>query len=47
VLEVTPAGEVVWEFWNPELGDEGRKRIYRFSRLTPASTALLLDKTPK
>lgn len=47
VLEVTPEGEVVWEFWNPELGDEGRKRIYRFSRLTPASTALLLDKTPR
>jgi hypothetical protein len=47
VLEVTPGGEVVWEFWNPELGGEGRKRIYRFTRLTPERTALLLETTPR
>lgn len=47
VLEVTPEGEVVWEFWNPELSDEGRKRIYRFTRLPPESVALLLDSAPK
>jgi outer membrane protein assembly factor BamB len=43
VLEVTPAGEIVWEFWNPELSDEGRKRIYRFKRLTPEEVGKLVD----
>jgi outer membrane protein assembly factor BamB len=33
VFEVTPAGEVVWEFWNPEVVDGQRKRIYRFHRV--------------
>jgi hypothetical protein len=34
VFEVTPAGETVWEFWNPEMksGDR-RKGIYRFLRV--------------
>jgi hypothetical protein len=32
VVEVTPEGEYVWEFWNPELKDNRRKRIYRFMR---------------
>jgi hypothetical protein len=32
VLEVTRAGEVVWEFWNPELSAEGRRPIYRCMR---------------
>lgn len=32
VLEVTTEGEVVWEFWNPELKGSSRKRIYRFMR---------------
>lgn len=41
VLEVTPEGRVVWEFWNPELGDRGRKRIYRFTRLAPDRAASL------
>jgi len=41
VLEVTPEGRVVWEFWNPELGDKGRKRIYRFTRLAPDRAASL------
>ena len=33
VFEVTPTGEVVWEFWNPEVRRGQRKRIYRFSRV--------------
>lgn len=32
VVEVTAAGELVWEFWNPELKGGSRKRIYRFMR---------------
>jgi len=32
VIEVTEQGEIVWEFWNPELKDNRRKRIYRFMR---------------
>lgn len=42
VLEVTPEGRVVWEFWNPDLGEKGRKRIYRFTRLPPARVERLL-----
>jgi len=34
VFEVTPDGEIVWEFWNPELSEKRRKRIYRFMRLS-------------
>jgi hypothetical protein len=33
VIEVTPKGELVWEFWNPELKGTSRKRIYRFMRM--------------
>jgi hypothetical protein len=33
VFEVTPQGERVWEFWNPELRGDRRKRIYRFMRV--------------
>ena len=33
VIEVTPDGETVWEFWNPELKGKQRKRIYRFMRM--------------
>ena len=43
VLEVTPEDQLVWEFWNPELGEKGRKRIYRFARLAPEQGALLLQ----
>lgn len=32
VIEVTPAGEIVWEFWNPEVSAAGRQHIYRFMR---------------
>jgi hypothetical protein len=33
VIEVTPEGDIVWEFWNPELMGKRRKRIYRFMRM--------------
>ncbi|MEW6072009.1 MAG: arylsulfotransferase family protein [Planctomycetota bacterium] len=41
-LEVTPGGEVVWEFWNPELRDGKRRRIYRLLRVVPALLPLEL-----
>lgn len=33
VFEVTTEGEVVWDFWNPEIRNGKRKRIYRMMRL--------------
>jgi len=35
VFEVTPDGNMVWEYWNPELFEGKRKRFYRFDRLSP------------
>ena len=37
-FEITRAGEVVWEYWNPERSLDGTKRatIFRMSRLFPA-----------
>jgi len=32
VFEVDARGELVWEFWNPEMREDRRKRIYRFMR---------------
>jgi len=32
VFEVDSRGGLVWEFWNPEIKDGRRKRIYRFMR---------------
>ena len=35
VFEVTPAGKIVWEFWNPIFNQKGQRRgIYRFTRLS-------------
>lgn len=36
VFEVNSAGETLWEFYNPELGDSGHRRaaIYRLTRIT-------------
>ncbi len=34
-FEVTSTGEIVWEYWNPELRDERRRRIYRLLRIAP------------
>lgn len=39
-LEVTPDGEVVWEFWNPQVRDGKRKRIYRMARVAPSKLVL-------
>ena len=33
-IEVTPDGEIVWEFLNPERRGDARKRIYRVRRFT-------------
>ena len=36
VFEVTRAGEMVWEFWNPDETEEGaRRQIYRMQRFEP------------
>ena len=43
VFEVSPEGEVVWEFWNPDVVDGRRKRIYRFMRLSRDFVEPLLD----
>ena len=32
VFEITKEGEIVWEFWNPEIKNSSRKRIYRMIR---------------
>lgn len=33
VFEVTRAGEIVWEWWNPALEGGGRRRVYRATRI--------------
>lgn len=33
VFEVDPKGQIVWDFWNPEMKDGRRKTIYRFLRI--------------
>ncbi len=35
VFEVTPEGEVVWEFYNPDLRKGKRRLIYRMERIPP------------
>jgi hypothetical protein len=47
VIEVTRAGEVVWEFWNPEVTPEGRRRIYRFLRYPVERMSALLARAPR
>jgi len=44
VFEVTPDGEIVWDFWNPEIVDGKRKRIYRFHRLPAERVEPFLEK---
>ena len=43
VFEVTQDGQKVWEFWNPDLSDDGKNRstIYRMMRLEPKRAAAL------
>jgi hypothetical protein len=45
VFEVTPEGEMVWEFYNPEILREERKRrpIYRLMRITDPENYPCLD----
>jgi hypothetical protein len=33
VFEIDSSGNIVWEFWNPEMKENSRKTIYRFTRL--------------
>jgi len=42
VFEVTRDGTIVWEFWNPDMEGNKRKRIYRFLRLAPERVEHLL-----
>jgi outer membrane protein assembly factor BamB len=39
VFEVAENGEIVWEFWNPDLVGGSRRRIYRLLRV-PAERVL-------
>ena len=34
VFEITPSGEVVWEFYNPDIRDGRRRLIYRMMRIS-------------
>ena len=43
---MTPAGELVWEFWNPELKGKQRKRIYRFIRMDETELRELIRSRP-
>ena len=36
IKEVTPDGEKVWEFWNPDMEQDRRRLIYRFLRIPPS-----------
>ena len=42
-FEVTPAGEIVWEFYNPELKAGKRQLIYRMIRVAPDKVNGWLD----
>ncbi len=44
VFEVTPSGEVVWEFYNPDIRDGKRRLIYRMERIPPEKVENWLDK---
>jgi hypothetical protein len=42
-FEITSDGDVVWEFYNPEIKDGHRKRIYRLLRYPPEKVTPWLD----
>ena len=47
VFEVTPDGEIVWDFSNPEVTKDGKRRqIYRMFRLPEKSVAAFLESGP-
>jgi len=45
-FEVTPRGETVWEFWNPDFLGGARRRIYRLTRLPEGQIKALLEPAP-
>ena len=47
VFEVTPEGETVWEFWNPDLRGERRRGIYRFMRVDATRVAWAIGGDPR
>ena len=48
VFEVTPGGEVVWEFYNPDISDDGHRRlIYRMMRVSKAEVDNWLEPQEK
>lgn len=42
-FEVTPEGEVVWRFANPEISDDERTAMWRMTRVDPAALEFLPD----
>jgi len=46
-FEVTRGGEIVWEYWNPELVRGKRSRFYRFTRVPPGLVEPLLGVKPR
>jgi hypothetical protein len=44
-FEVTPAGEVVWEWLNPVMKNGHRVQVYRMTRLTPEEVEPLFQRT--
>ena len=47
VFEVDANDELVWEFWNPEMRENRRKRIYRFMRKSEADVRdLFRERSP-
>jgi len=47
VFEITPEGEIVWEFLNPEIKNGRRKQIYRFMRIIDKDKLSFLKKINK
>lgn len=43
-FEVTRAGEIVWDFYNPDRRQGERAAIYRLTRLDPTATERLLHR---
>jgi Arylsulfotransferase (ASST) len=43
VFEITPSGEVVWEFYNPDIRDGRRRLIYRMTRIPKAAADQWLE----
>ena len=46
-FEVAPNGEIVWEYWNPDLIGGSRRRIYRLLRVPAERVLPLLEAHPE